>query len=118
MDATSGGQSPRDRILSVARRIIAERGLAKLSVQAVATEAGVTKSPISCQFGSRDGLIRAILESMAVKQGDEATKAIGRMEDPAERFSAFMVIEVRVEVGRHGSGRVLRTARAVDGAGL
>ena len=61
-----------------------------LSVQTVATEADVSKSAISYHFGSKDGLIRAIIESMAVRQGDEARKAVGRIEDPAERFHAFI----------------------------
>ena len=61
-----------------------------LSVQTVATEADVSKSAISYHFGSKDGLIRAIIESMAVRQGDEPRKAVGRIEDPAERFHAFI----------------------------
>jgi len=61
-----------------------------LSVQRVATEANVTKSAISYHFGGKDGLIRAIIESMAVKEPDEARMAVGRIEDPAERFHAFI----------------------------
>lgn len=61
-----------------------------LSVQTVATEAKVTKSAISYHFGSKDGLVRAIIASMAVKEPDEPRRAVGRIEDPAERFHAFM----------------------------
>ena len=90
MDSASTGESPHDRILAAARQIVLTRGMTALSVQTVATEADVSKSAISYHFGSKDGLIRAIIESMAVRQGDEARKAVGRIEDPAERFHAFM----------------------------
>ena len=92
MGAPSMGESPQERILSAARRIVAERGMTALSVQTVATEADVTKSAISYHFGSKDGLVRAIIESMAVKEPDEARQAVGRIEDPAERFHAFMAL--------------------------
>ena len=90
MDSAARGESPHDRILAVARQIVLSRGMTALSVQTVATEADVSKSAISYHFGSKDGLIRAIIESMAVRQGDEPRKAVGRIEDPAERFHAFI----------------------------
>jgi AcrR family transcriptional regulator len=90
MDSVSGGSTPHDRILAAARQIVLTRGMTALSVGEVATEAGVSKSAIAYHFGCKDGLIRAIIESMAVKQGDEPRLAVGRIEDPAERFHAFM----------------------------
>jgi AcrR family transcriptional regulator len=90
MDGPASEESPQSRILSAARRIVAERGMTALSVQTVATEAQVTKSAIGYHFGSKDGLVRAIIGSVAVKEPDEARAAIGRIEDPAERFHAFM----------------------------
>jgi AcrR family transcriptional regulator len=90
MGAPQVEESPQQRILSAARRIVAERGMTALSVQTVAAEAGVTKSAISYHFGSKDGLVRAIIESMAVKEPDEARLAVGRIEDPVERFHAFI----------------------------
>jgi AcrR family transcriptional regulator len=90
MDSASKGESPHDRILAAARQIVLSRGLSALSVQTVATAADVSKSAIAYHFGSKDGLVRAIIESMAVKPDDEARQAVGRIEDPAERFHAFM----------------------------
>jgi AcrR family transcriptional regulator len=90
MDAAPTGESPHDRILAAARQIVLTRGMAALSVQTVATEADVSKSAISYHFGSKDGLVRAIIQSMAVRQGDEPRKAVGRIEDPAKRFHAFL----------------------------
>ena len=91
-DSTSQGQSPRDRILAAARRIVAERGLAELSVQNVASEARVSKSAISYHFGSKDGLILALIEELAEKESETAKKAVGKLDDPAERFSAYLAL--------------------------
>jgi AcrR family transcriptional regulator len=90
MDAASTELSPHDRILETARRIVLSRGMTALSVQTVATEAAVSKSAIAYHFGSKDGLVRAIIESMAVKEPDEARAAVGRIDDPAARFHAFI----------------------------
>jgi AcrR family transcriptional regulator len=90
MGAASTELSPHDRILETARRIVLSRGMTALSVQTVATEAAVSKSAIAYHFGSKDGLVRAIIESMAVKEPDEARAAVGRIEDPAARFHAFI----------------------------
>ena len=79
-DSTSQGQSPRDRILAAARRIVAERGLAELSVQNVVSEAQVSKSAISYHFGSKDGLILALVEELAEKEsggGEEGSRQAG-----------------------------------------
>jgi TetR/AcrR family acrAB operon transcriptional repressor len=65
-----------ERILAAARQIVLSRSLPALSVQAVTTDADVSKSAVSYHFGSKDGLVRAIIESMAVKQDDEARIAV------------------------------------------
>jgi AcrR family transcriptional regulator len=92
METPSLRESPQERILRAARRIVAESGMTALSVQTVAIEAKVTKSAISYHFGSKDGLVQAIIRSMAVKEPDEARMAVGKIEDPAERFHAFMAL--------------------------
>jgi AcrR family transcriptional regulator len=90
MDSAAAGRSPHERILAAARGIVLTRGVAALSVQAVATAADVSKSAIAYHFGNKDGLIRAIIASMAVRPDDEPRQAVGGIEDPAQRFHAFM----------------------------
>jgi AcrR family transcriptional regulator len=92
MDSASRGDSPRDRILAAARRIITSRGLQELSVQTVAAEAGVTKSAISYHFGSKDGLILELVGELADQESQRAKEDVGRIEDPAERFSAYLAL--------------------------
>jgi len=92
MDSTHRGDSPHDRILAAARRIITARGLQALSVQAVATEAGVTKSAIAYHFGNKDGLVLELIGELANQEGDETRRVVGRIEDPAERLSAYLAL--------------------------
>jgi AcrR family transcriptional regulator len=92
MDSASQGGSPHDRILAAARRVITSRGLHELSVQTVATEAGVTKSAIAYHFGNKDGLVLELIGELAIQEGEEAQRVVGSIRDPAERFSAYLAL--------------------------
>jgi len=92
MEAGPAQEAPRDRILAAARRIVTARGLGALSVQTVATEAGVTKSAISYHFGSKDGLVLQLIGELADQESRRAKEDVGRIEDPAERFSAYLAL--------------------------
>ena len=59
---TSQGQSTRELLLSAARTILNRDGAAGLSTRTVAAEAGVNLSLIHYYFGSRDGLLLAVLD--------------------------------------------------------
>lgn len=50
----------RVRILQAARRVLAERGAAGTSIDAVASEAGVGKGTVFRRFGDRSGLFQAL----------------------------------------------------------
>jgi AcrR family transcriptional regulator len=52
----------RVRILEAAVRVLAERGAAGTSIDAVAAEAGVGKGTIFRRFGDRSGLFQALLD--------------------------------------------------------
>jgi AcrR family transcriptional regulator len=92
MDSAPRGETPHDRILAAARRVITSRGLQELSVQTVATEANVTKSAISYHFGSKDGLVLELIGELADQESQRAREDVGRIEDPAERFSAYVAL--------------------------
>jgi AcrR family transcriptional regulator len=92
MEVGSPQDAPHDRILAAARRIITSRGLQELSVQTVATEAGVTKSAISYHFGSKDGLVLELIGELADQESRQAREDVGKIEEPAERFSAYLAL--------------------------
>jgi AcrR family transcriptional regulator len=92
MNSAPRGETPHDRILAAARRVITSRGLHELSVQTVATEAGVTKSAIAYHFGNKDGLVLELVGELAIQEGEEAQRVVGSIRDPAERFSAYLAL--------------------------
>jgi AcrR family transcriptional regulator len=92
MDSAPREESPHDRILAAARRIATSRGLQELSVQTVATEAGVSKSAIGYHFGNKDGMVLELIGALVDEEGEEAQRVVGRIQDPAERFSAYIAL--------------------------
>ncbi|MCB0923098.1 MAG: TetR/AcrR family transcriptional regulator [Mycobacterium sp.] len=53
----------RGRVLDAARRLVVDRGAAAVTMDDVAAEAGVGKGTLFRRFGSRSGLMRALLDA-------------------------------------------------------
>ena len=51
-----------DRILETALRLFSERGYDAVGVQEIAEASGITKPPLYHHFGSKEGLLEALLE--------------------------------------------------------
>jgi AcrR family transcriptional regulator len=81
----------RESILHAAWRVAARERLTGLTAQAVAAEAGVSKGLVFFHFGSRDGLLVALLEwllehTVVAQASDE----VWAMPSPAERLLAVI----------------------------
>lgn len=84
----------RCRILNAARQILAEQGADALTMQAVATAAGVGKGTVFHRFGDRDGLTGALVDEWMRDFQDEflhGPPPLGPGAPPPERLEAFMV---------------------------
>jgi AcrR family transcriptional regulator len=60
---TQKGRSTRARILHAATRLIAERGVERVSLEDVEREAGVGRSQLYHYFDGRDDLLRAVIDT-------------------------------------------------------
>jgi AcrR family transcriptional regulator len=91
----------RARILDAARRLLREHGAEGLTMQAIATEAGVGKGTVFHRFGDRNGLTAALIDDyMRVFQdrflGGEPP--LGPGAPPRERLEAFFAELVELQV--------------------
>ena len=88
----------RRRILAAAREIVAERGAAGLSMNALAAAAGVGKGTIFRRFGDRNGLLFTLLDEDTVELQDgflSGPPPLGPGAPAAERLEAFVIAYVR-----------------------
>jgi AcrR family transcriptional regulator len=64
MTENRSSSSTRDAILSAAARIVIQRGAARMTLDAVAKEAGVSKGGLLYHFPSKDALIEGMIDHM------------------------------------------------------
>ncbi|AWG99756.1 TetR family transcriptional regulator [Rhodococcus ruber Chol-4] len=102
----------RRRLLEAASLLVAERGVDAVTMDAVAARAGVGKGTVFRRFGSRAGLMRALLdhsEQALQQQFLTGPPPLGPGADPVDRLVAFGRARIRlVEV----QGEVLRAAES------
>jgi AcrR family transcriptional regulator len=90
----------RERILCAARRLLREHGPDALTMQAVASAAGVGKGTVFRRFGDRESLTHALLDDY-MREFQEAflhgPPPLGPGAPPEERLEAFVVELVRLQ---------------------
>jgi AcrR family transcriptional regulator len=82
----------RRRILAAAARLIEDRGIEAVSMEAIATEAGVGKGTVFRRFGDRSGLVMALLDERTREFQDGLIRGeppLGPGAPPVERIIAF-----------------------------
>ncbi len=84
---TAQGASSRERILEAAVDLIAERGYSATSVDALCRRAGIVKTALYWHFGSKEGLLAAVIDRVAAAWVDEIQKSVYQVGEPLERFS-------------------------------
>jgi AcrR family transcriptional regulator len=89
----SNPDHPADRILQTSRRIVLERGLDSLSFETIAAEAKVNKGATRYYFGSKNGLLAAMLDQL-VKSDHVPQKAVAANASTAERVD-FLIQSLR-----------------------
>ncbi len=84
------------RIINAARELLAAReGSARFSLDAVARRAGVARMTVYYQFGSLQGLLQGLLDSIAYAGGIERLPDAFRRPDPLEALDEFIAVFMR-----------------------
>jgi AcrR family transcriptional regulator len=106
---TVSGDATRKRILKQAERLFAKTGIDAVSIRDITDAAGVNSAAIHYHFGSKSGLIEALLERWAGELVERRGKMLDRIE-ALQKVKLRDVVEVLVwpmiELGgaRRGGG--------------
>ncbi len=74
----------RRHLLELATALFAERGLEAASMDELASRAGVSKPVIYDQFGSKEGLLVAVIDEMGIELNDAVRTAVAGRTDPED----------------------------------
>lgn len=102
---TPQGASSREKILDAAVELIAERGYSATSVDALCRRAGIVKTALYWHFGSKEGLLAAVIDRVASAWIDELRSTVSRAGEPEERLAVALagmrrILEQRPELLR------------------
>lgn len=86
----------RDRLLNAAEQVVARAGVSKLTLEAVAREAGVSKGGLLYHFHSKSALITAIVERLACRCESEQDQALQHDRSATGAFArAYLTARMR-----------------------
>ncbi|MEM7399426.1 MAG: TetR/AcrR family transcriptional regulator [Pseudomonadota bacterium] len=97
----SGSRFHREAWLSAALSVLAEEGQAKLRIDKLAADLGVTKGSFYHHFKSRDDFVEKLLDYWSRNYTDRVIKEIGALEvSPHERVLEMMRLIARERLDR------------------
>lgn len=104
-----------DRLLRAAEELIAERGIGNVSVRDITARARANTAAINYYFGTKEGLIHAIVERRAEQIGSRRTELLDAAlaTDPTIRGVVTVLVTASVELAtdRIDGGRVFLRCR-------
>lgn len=87
MENTRGRKSSREKILDAAAELVAEIGAGRLTLDAVAERAGLSKGGLLYNFPSKDALLQAMIQRM-IDQVTESREALRAQMEPGPNLEA------------------------------
>lgn len=105
----------RQKILDAAEKLFARHGFESTSLRSIIASAGVNLAAIHYHFGSKEGLVRAVIERRFAPVNDERLRLLaefenrndGRAPQVEEILEAFLAPMLRVGLLHSGQGRLL-----------
>lgn len=88
----------RRTIREAAARLYADNDLTKVSVRAIAEQAGVSVGTVYAHFGSLSELLQSLWRQPVRKLVEQMTQIAENVSDPAEQLAAFLQAYVRFSV--------------------
>jgi AcrR family transcriptional regulator len=105
----------REHLLDVAEELVAESNAANLTFGSLATAANVPKASIQSAFGTRQGLIDAMLERWIKQEKARFEAAVGEAPSRRERIGAH--IKITAEEPAEANSRVASLLATLAGSG-
>ena len=84
------GPGSRRRILDATIALACERGFAGTSIRSICEKVGLAKTAIYWHFGSKEGLIGAVIEDVTATWIDEIERAVAHGGTPEERLDRLV----------------------------
>ncbi len=81
----------RDQVIDVAQRLFGERGTIDVSMDEIATEAGVARSTVYVYFANRDELLRACLKRLHEHLMEAIAETWDAENSPVDRLRGLIV---------------------------
>ena len=83
--------STRERLLTEAERLFAERGFYGVSIAAVSTELGLTKQALLHHFGSKEKLYAEVLKRISARLSTLAAPTYSDIADPQQVLTVYLI---------------------------
>jgi AcrR family transcriptional regulator len=81
----------RERILDAAEELFAERGIAETSLRALTRHAGVNLAAVHYHFGSKEGLLDAVVERLATPINSARRSALDDLDESPQADAAAIL---------------------------
>jgi AcrR family transcriptional regulator len=91
----------RERILTAAAELAAERGFHTVGMADIGAEAGIVGSGVYKHFGSKDAILVALLDRVMVRIADGASAILAQPDTDREHLSALVRDHISVAIQDH-----------------
>jgi AcrR family transcriptional regulator len=107
-------QQTRTRILAATRALLARDGYPQLPIDEVARRADVARATVYYQFGSKRGLLEAVVADVQRRAGQQQVVAAVELADPLQALRRAFQLGCRFWASEHPLVRRLSGLAAVD----